>query len=689
MHVCYLCLRRQLSYKLPGMKDDITSNKIPINGENISINFCKTLLLSESINNIDEFLSGIASNPIIVTLYCSEFSEPQTLNIKHIQKKSENSNDSTGTDIPKLDWFLRGQCSIMLNDIFTSKCYFEQIQVINTIFNDGNIDKQKYSLPIPKLNYHSINQTTLTVKYKLYLPKDYINKKLDDSFAFSRGIYRVKYGDEIINDINEAIVDINLKQISNENNEELKSEQLQEYKFSDKQMNSLDIITGIMILDYKSVTIIVEGKHNGTSIHELYNKIPKVFDENRQFLINENVKFKERLYPKYNRLCLKTVNIKRSIVHLGKSKHIYMRTLHSENAYNCHRKLSDIWLLSELKMAKYGDLFPSMNEIDSFETEYKTDKTDQVSPSKWFKNAKKMTSALNKWKSTTNTAKLFGTKITNTINIKDILNTTTKPIKDEDNEESSELTPLKQPIKSNKTIQKQRNYIKENIKLYSTDPDIIKQRKLDKQMLLESAPDITYLYGSQKLTNTAPGMYKIIKPNKNKWITEDGFSVIRAKKPDEFIQHPKKPHPARCEDLQQPYDEIGSDRIDMSSTDNNDGKPLFKPTNVHGGLFGMKGNDEYFKSVFITNEEEQIKYEKEMKAKAQKEWKDKVLVDDIIFRVHKQNERRSDKILGMDKYENILKDTPKKKSLQLYKKLCNIIYICVFVCIGILIFILF
>lgn len=88
-----------------------------------------------------------------------------------------------------------------------------------------------------------------------------------------------------------------------------------------------------------------------------------------------------------------------------------------------------------------------------------------------------------------------------------------------------------------------------------------------------------------------------------------------------------------------------------------------------GDLFGMPSNKEYFKSVFISTDEEQALLEKEKKEKAIKAWNDKVIVDDTVFRVFRKNENRGYKVTGLQRYENILKDKPKKKSLRLYEKL--------------------
>ena len=146
------------------------------------------------------------------------------------------------------------------------------------------------------------------------------------------------------------------------------------------------------------------------------------------------------------------------------------------------------------------------------------------------------------------------------------------------------------------------------------------------------------------------------------------WQFYRARKPSEFIKHSKKPHPARCDELTQPYDETMASTSGKSDKIENMLHGVFYTRNKSIGYFGMPDNPEYLVSVFQMTEDELLEMEKYEKETKFKEWKDKVVVDDPVFRVYLKGAARGDFASQVDRHEGLLHDAPKKKGLIFKKK---------------------
>jgi len=217
--------------------------------------------------------------------------------------------------------------------------------------------------------------------------------------------------------------------------------------------------------------------------------------------------------------------------------------------------------------------------------------------------------------------------------------------------------------KNNKTESSQTkqntNFIKKHVLSYTTDPELVKQKRMEKQKLLDAVPDIIVCKERRNEIENAN------KKKRAKFITSDGWQFYKPTKPEEFIKIENRPHPARCEDLTEPYQELdgAKGRDSKQRQRENDNRPQFNQfTSIHSRLFGMKGNEEYWQSVFTSKEDEQMAHIQEMKDKELKEWNDKVVVDDIVFRVDLR--AKSDEVQLVDKYKNILHGDPHKEALK-------------------------
>ena len=156
--------------------------------------------------------------------------------------------------------------------------------------------------------------------------------------------------------------------------------------------------------------------------------------------------------------------------------------------------------------------------------------------------------------------------------------------------------------------------------------------------------------------------------NKTKFYDKNNeWQYYKPTLPSEFNKHDKKPHPARCHELTQPYDETLATAGGKTDKAEEMLHGVFYTRNRAIGYFGMPNNPDYSKSVFQMTETEMLEmetYEKETKFK---EWRDKVVVDDTIFRVYLKGVARGDFTSQIDRHEGLLHDPPKKKGL-IFKK---------------------
>jgi hypothetical protein len=160
----------------------------------------------------------------------------------------------------------------------------------------------------------------------------------------------------------------------------------------------------------------------------------------------------------------------------------------------------------------------------------------------------------------------------------------------------------------------------------------------------------------------------------------------------ELLQHPKRPNDTRIEDLKEPFEqfELHSGQSDVESAKKLELERGFTVKSVKDALFGMldppefqrpfelsmvgnqkklpRGkitggfdkNDKFWQSVHLHGEKS-AQVQKEAEEKEIAEWKSKVVVDHLDFKIGGYKVR--DKAIQMDRTKDILKGEAKEKSL--------------------------
>lgn len=181
---------------------------------------------------------------------------------------------------------------------------------------------------------------------------------------------------------------------------------------------------------------------------------------------------------------------------------------------------------------------------------------------------------------------------------------------------------------------------------------------------------------------------------KSSWLTSKGFQYPKPKTIKELLTHPKRPSNARIEELREPFfdatDKAANEDEISKSPDTIQKEKGFR-TQVNGtALFGAlelpafehefqlkyvgdrqnlpRGrllNDSvpdpnFFRSVHLGGEN-QARIVEEALQKEKEEWRSRVVVDDIAFKVGKMNVR--DKPIQSEKCADILHDEAKRKEL--------------------------
>jgi hypothetical protein len=230
--------------------------------------------------------------------------------------------------------------------------------------------------------------------------------------------------------------------------------------------------------------------------------------------------------------------------------------------------------------------------------------------------------------------------------------------------------------------------------VYTMSPDFISQTIciIDEDLYLKK--EINALNNSSSSSGV----------EKTNWLTAKGFLYPKPKTFQEIYEHPKKPTLTRIDDLKEPFLDIldkkpdkysaGTDSLDMElftrreknfhtqfhldSTFGGLSEPQYEkdfelskvghPTDLPRGkmLNSTKKNTDFFQSVFIGGEKQQQMI-KEAEEREKKEWESKVVVETKSFQVG--HFVIHDKPLQFERYDNILRDPPKKKVLKdLYEK---------------------
>eukprot|EP01083_Nonionella_stella_P301036 1030776_1 len=362
---------------------------------------------------------------------------------------------------------------------------------------------------------------------------------------------------------------------------------------SDEEKSLLDIITGFQIIQNDERCVVIEGQKEGNAMKQLFDKIPNQKNEKRYVLNDSNICFEHRLYSQFT-----TVKLKQSLQQTLNDITMDIRVAADEAKKSINRLLQTLFDLVQcksLQSARNRNLFPTSSQLKQIETEQYGDVVmddeqinhgEIVDTFEWIPSSQPTQS---------NVCNIIRKKKPNAAN-----------------------------DKSNK---KAINFILQHVLLHTSDAEIANQKRNEKQKLLDATADV--------LVNTEHRnkVQRMKKERKKLWMTSGGWNqYYKPRQPQQLIRH-------------EPYDECTADSDDHETSKRR--KPFNQFTSIHSRLFGMEGNDDYFTSVFASNEDEQILLDEQRKQNEFKEWNQKVVVDHLRFAVDMRY--KSDRVHLLDR----------------------------------------
>lgn len=318
-------LTKTISDKPKPSKFALPNEQDPI--AHVPITFRKIFLLGIELDNVNEFLAKITSEPIHVNIYNQTFTERQSIKdphalLKEYQKKltekqaNENNDDQEkesekekgkGKEKEKekdntskkkgktsaskkgksndnkpvfdetnsTDWYIHGQASFILTDLFsTSLTKIPTVSSCRLVQTENIIAKFHDKIPILKVDDYNRYQSQITIKYQLLSSFNKLTTILDETKPYVRRIYCYRYKDnEITHKLRDFIGVNNLKALGKEDEPNIKA--LVNIQLTPEQKIELDIITGFQVIDDNWRMVVVEGKRNGEAMKQLADLIPK------------------------------------------------------------------------------------------------------------------------------------------------------------------------------------------------------------------------------------------------------------------------------------------------------------------------------------------------------------------------------------------------------------------------------
>eukprot|EP00742_Colponemidia_sp_Colp-10_P004900 GILJ01005233.1.p1 GENE.GILJ01005233.1~~GILJ01005233.1.p1 ORF type:complete len:1081 (-),score=175.82 GILJ01005233.1:102-3344(-) len=518
---------------------------------------------------------------------------------------------------------------------------------------------------------------------------------------FQRAVYVMRYGNvTLLKAILNGLQLLNAKALGMESApvRALATRQLTD---SEKRNPNLNVITGFQIIDSRMRMIVIEGLGEG-AMKEFYQIVPRITANSRRvrILMNPEVTFQSRLYTDFD-VDLKKIKLREKLDTIVTKPDIYLRHKVPEDVCDTLLKLAEIKKGLRLRQLKSMDLFPSAHALSILERKYGESLTDEdilggaVDDERSTVTGMPLGSVL-PGSQTASRATLHNQSQQlnqQQYSIQESVDRFVDDLKDD-------LSPMRATLGNTFNDQfaqrlKERSktapvdFIKTNVKKYPRSsksprpaypmPDcgevyIYSGQKLQytewqkEHIRKEKAKDTqnvwTYSAEYQSLTlplvNEAEIQQIEAAENRSKWRTGNGFVWPAPKRPGEYT---KLDHPvdlARVEDLKTPWVENAL-YPRPAARELQAGQHEFTVVATKRHTFG---DPSYFKSVHLVGDGIE-KEKEEAKRKAVEDWKSKVVVDDVRFKVLFRNREKPSQL---DRTENILKDAPQKLGVNFDKK---------------------
>lgn len=565
---------------------------------------------------------------------------------------------------------IRGIAHFRMTDLFRGSTNFELSSPILPLFPPRGTKLKPFQM---RYNPYS-EDSQLIIRVRLYqrLPFEHLPTQVNHTF--NRMIFMIKYDNlEFLKVLCDTFKKANLRTLKLEDQPwtDLSTIRLTNEE-RDKMMDS-DILTGVQVIDKDYRVFIIEGLATSVpgarAMAELTDALPRLVPNNRGFkmLRDHSISFYSRLYMGFD-VDIKRIKLITPLSGIASTKNIHLNKKIPQSCYNCFRGLHEMQLASRLRMAKAMDLFPTIHELLSLEKWFGDFVNDQdlglaakkKRVRRGVKIANETASALTARSAEFNIEadndqfgeddSVVAEEITHRVDCYNPEYLSTLPVnqakRDRIHWVKNGMKDLSKP--SEVAIMKTKAFQHRPANVYELKPH---------DMPLE----IDYEAMSIDDQRTAEANRR-----KEAWkAKEQGFRGTNVHEP--WNRHPNKLPQQRVDDLQQPWMEH----------ELHGGTPIYhdfhgiKVSTRTGGEFGMPGNPDWGKSVFVAKTAAGLEREKrEAIEKERNEFTSKLVVDDPTFYVYRKSEHRK-RMTNLDKKVPFVKGEVNKQALKYSVRLKN------------------
>lgn len=145
-------------------------------------------------------------------------------------------------------------------------------------------------------------------------------------------------------------------------------------ELTDEERNdrTFDFLGGYEIIDTEMRLFVIEGLGGpNNSIDQFYraNERQAPNSKNFKMLYNPNIKYKNRAYINFN-VALKLIKLRTSLTQTVGAPEIYLRSKVPEDMYDTIVKFAEMRKLDRANLVANFDLFPSYENLVTFERKY-------------------------------------------------------------------------------------------------------------------------------------------------------------------------------------------------------------------------------------------------------------------------------------------------------------------------------
>jgi len=549
-----------VQYQLPGSQRMFTSPPIErregVDGK-VEVKWSRTCLLSVAMDDVAEFIEKITYCPLRVAVLDQE---PDI----EVDDESESK------------WTVRGEAPFVLSDLFDAQCVMEQNQSVHAVFNGTGHRVDRY-----RACYSS-----MTVKYKVNAPRAQILKLLDAATPIMRSVFVLKHSeldDAASSRMKQHVERWNLEQLQKRKTLDAEHDAAGSTMEEVEDMAAGDVLSGFQVDDGEHRVLVVESKKDGHSMDALRDLLHE--DHGYHLPNAQRIRFRQRIYSELDdfgdaaRCGLHSVKLSNSMDCILKEQRqsVGVRGPRTRTVVD---KLSELTRCGSTERARNQNLFPSTAELQTLETmKYEAAKQEAVEL--------ESESVDDGDAELTSSAPLASTVPVRAQRVR----TQRAPISSIWRTSKSATTTMAD------TESAPRDFVREHISSWTTDPEQVEKRRMEHELLMDSVPDVMVDVERRNEVESAK------EERRSAMMTDDGwtFQTARSLSTAETI---KRENELFAD--QQVVDDEDCDRHRDGHCDDNTAsnkQKFIRFTSTHSRLFGMSGNEIYWKSVFAPDPE--------------------------------------------------------------------------------------